>query len=325
MSDYTYSATRARALEHTLLTDTQLELLMGAASFEEAHTHLHETFLAPSIARRPANDIPQILEATLAEAKALLTSIAPEPEVLDILWLEYDFYNLAAIIKGSTKGAPSDEIEALCFTTGTFTPRTVLDHFEAKTLHRLDRHLAAAADRARSFTEVSEVDRITNIAYFQAIRSRAEAIGDRFIHTFVSLLIDFFNVQANLRSLSYGTASDAPRSVYINGGSLPRRSLESTDTLLEALKRIGSPRQWDKAVKEYKDTGSYARIETVFDNYIADYVNEQSVSIFTVASLFSYFLAVKNNVQIIRTVLVSKQTGLSEYEIRKIIRKRYGK
>ncbi len=321
---YTYAGSRAKTLENELLSENQMELLLSAKRLVEDQRILNETFVGPYIARSSTHDIPYILETVVTDAKDTLVSIAPEPELLSILWLKYDFYNLAAIIKGASKGLSSEEIESYCFSAGVYTPQYLIEKYHDNDLFRLNPFLGSGARDATTYTEVSDIDRVMNISYFKAINSIAQESGDHFLVLYVSLLIDFFNIQANLRALGHGSPKDAPKAIRIQGGTLPRSALENEGALLDALHTLGPKEQWEEALEEYRQTGSYALIETAFDNYIASFVKDSSHSIFTIASLFSYFQAVKNNVQIIRTILVGKHTGLSEYEIRKTIRKRYG-
>lgn len=324
MSDYLYAGARIKALENNLLTENQMEVLLSAKSYDEAIHNLHETFLGLYLAQNRDTPLPYILEMVVSDAKSLLKSIAPKPDLLNILWLKYDFYNLAAIVKGFQKGLEPEKIEALCFKSGIYKPINLIEAYKNKNLQRYNSLFKRSVDKAESVNEVSEVDRIMNMAYFESAKEIAVESEDQFLNDYVKLIIDFFNIQANLRALSHGTPGKSPRPIYVQGGTVPKTRLDDRDSLLRAIGRIGPANLWEDAIREYRETGSYALIETTFDNRIKTFIREKGNETFSIASLYSYFQAIKNNVQIVRTILVGKHSELPEHELRKTVRTRYG-
>ncbi|MGM0482299.1 MAG: V-type ATPase subunit [Patescibacteria group bacterium] len=325
MSDYIYAGSRIKTLHNKLLDQNQTEILLSAKTYGEALGNLQDTFMGSYLAQYSDEKIPRILEIVVTDAKNTLTSMAPEPELLNILWLKYDFYNLSAIIKASKKSMEPEEIESLCFNSGAYSPAKLIEAYNNKTLNRYDHLFKKSAEDASSVNDISEIDRIMNMAYLKKAKEIAIESKNAFLKEYVKLIIDFFNIQANLRALSYGQKGDAPRPIFVYGGSIPRSATENKDSLLSSLPKIGASKDWEDAIKDYKETGSYSLIEKAFDDKIESYVRETSTAdIFSVASFYAYFQAVKNNVQIIRTVLVGKSSGLPEHELRKTIRNRYG-
>ncbi len=322
---YIYAGTRVKSLENSLLNDEQVDMLLAGKSFEDSFSTLHGTFLGRYIANRDNKDLSLVLEEAINDSKNLLCLISPEKDILDILWLKYDFYNLKVIIKGSIAGLNDEEIEKNCFGSGKYTPQELLEHYRGNTLSRINIFLQKAMEQSRSYEEVSEIDRAMNLNYFEAIKSIAWSKKNKFAKDYVTLLIDIFNIQANLRALSYGEALETPTALFVSGGSLKQSDLENKDRILENIHKIGGKvGTWKEAVEDYKKTGDYVILERISDNYLANFLKESSYDIFSPASLFSYFHARKNNIQLIRSILVGKQTGLSEYEIRKMLRKLYG-
>lgn len=325
MSEYIYAGARTKALETNLLSKNQVEVLLSTKNYEECLHNLHETFIGPYLVQNKNVPIPQVLEYIVSDAKELLVSIAPKPKLLNILWLKYDFYNLSAIIKGARKNLPSEELEKLCFNSGVFPPSELIDAYKNKQLHKYDYpEFRIATEMSEKHKEISEIDRLMNVGYFKTIKKISDESDNNFLKTYTSLLIDFFNVQANLRALSYEQAGEGPRPIYVNGGSISKANLENEESLLKSLSKIGSYKLWEEAIAEYKKTKSYSLIETEFDNQIEKLLREESRMEFSIASLYAYFHGIKNNVQIVRTILVAKRSGLPELELRKTIRKIYG-
>ncbi len=320
---YIYAGSRAMTLQNELLGETELDMLLSAKSFSEAYNNLNETFLARYIAKKDPEELPYILENVVLDTKKILSFIAPEPEILDILWLKYDFYNLSALIKGSKKGLSNEEMLELCFKSGKYDPEVLLEKYKENDLKKLNYYLMKAERKAKDHKEVSDIDRVMNISYLESIRYISEKNGNEFAKKYTSLIIDIFNIQANLRALSYGAYNEAPYHVFVSGGNLRKNQMEDEEELLKALFQKGKSDSWKEAADEYRKTGSYALIEKTCDEYLIEFLKRESFKIFSPAPLFLYFQAVKNNVQVVRTILVSKYTGMSEYDLRRILRKLY--
>lgn len=320
--DYIYAGTKARTLETTLLTDTQLEVLLGSSSLDDFYRNLQDTFLAPYLADAE-NDTPfsHILERVVTDTKQELATIAPEPHLLDILWIKYDYYNLRALIKGEIAGLDDIALREHCFTTGIYDRDRLIAAFRHNEIGQLDERLADALKEARQYTTVADIDLVMNLHYLTTARSMAHASGNMFVIEYVTRLIDLFNVTAALRTAGF---KDTPiRDIFIEGGTFHRRELTQTEDALQQLNRIGGPERWREAREQYQTDGSFALIEKTKDDYMNQWLKEQSYEIFSPAALFAYFTAVKNNVQLLRAIHVGKDVELEEHEIRQNLRTLY--
>ncbi len=320
---YTYAGPRAKALQNKLLSENELEMLLSAKSFEEAYKNLHQTFFYNYITKQTPQNLPYILESVVEDAKKTLISIAPKPHLLDVLWLKYDFYNLGAIIKSTMKSIPEEEIEKMCFKSGKYPPQLLVKKYTEGKMIDTNVHLLHAAKEAKNYKEVSDIGRAMNINYFRAVKEIAENNSDQFVKKYISLIIDLFNVRANLRALSYGKENEPPYPIFISGGSFKREATENKEELLKKFSCIGGESACKECTDEYKETGSLRMIEKRCDEHITQFIKESSYNAFSIAPLFSYFQGVKNNVQIVRIILVAKRTGMSEYDLRKILRRLY--
>ncbi|MEX1026953.1 MAG: V-type ATPase subunit [Candidatus Paceibacterota bacterium] len=321
-SKYIYAGTRAKTLEHELLNEVQREVLLGAKSIEEFFAGLQDTFLAPYIAREESDrDLSLLLEETVTDAKILLEKIAPEPELLTVLWIKYDFYNLKAAIKGGIAGLTPEEIKAHCFTTGLYAPDKLIQAYQDGRLGTLDERLRRAADEALGYSRIADIDLILNLHYLTTAREMATRSKNPFVRSYITLLIDLFNLKAALRTQAF---QDTPvPDMFIEGGTFHKRELEDTEAVLGQFRRIGGPTIWKDAIEKYRANNTFSLIEKVSEDYLAYWLKQQSYEIFSPAPLFAYFSAKKNNVQQIRAIHVSKVAGLPEHDIRAALRNLY--
>lgn len=320
-TQYIYAGTRAKALERKLLNENQLELLLGAKSVDETLKVLQDTFLAPYISKHSGLDVTEALDQAVMDARATLESIAPHPEVLDILWIKYDYHNLKAIIKGKRAGLSNEEILKMCFSVGKHSPEKLMKRFEENKLATLNSHLHQARTDAEHTKEVFEVDLAMNTYYFKTIRTIAETYAESFVIEFVTLLIDLFNIKAALRAHAIDIVEN--KKVFVPGGTIYKRSLESKQSTLEALRRFGGEKRWNEPIAAFEKSGEYGKLEKLADEYVSEFLKDQSRPIFSPASLFSYFNAQKNNAQTIGAVVRAKKAGLTEKKLRTILRRTY--
>lgn len=317
-SRYIYAGTRAKAREYELLSDAQREMLLGSHSVAELTANLENTYLGPYL---EDGNIEQAIEDSITDTKNLIDHIAPEPDVFSVLWFKYDLYNLKAAIKGTLAEQQEREIRSLCYTTGLYTPEAVIRAYADGTLATLDTRLKAAADEAHEHTSMASVDLVLNLHFLTAARDIAREHNDAFMQRYVTLLIDLFNCVSALRL--HVNSIDRVVDPFVEGGTFSARDLEERDDALSRLTQTGGQPRWKEALEDFHSTGSFARIEKVADDYIAEWISTESNEIFSAAPLVSYFTAKKNNAQFIRTVYVAKQTGLAEQDLRKTIRMPY--
>lgn len=318
-STYMYAGTRAKTLERGLLTETQLELLTSAKSADEAQKVLYDTYLAGYLSKTGDKSVSDALDESVVEAKEVLSSIAPDPNLLNILWVKYDFHNLKTIYKGKKAELEDEAILSNCFNTGTVSPERLLKAFSDNKLHQISGYLKDAAHDAETAKRILEIDLFINRHYFKAIQAIAAESNDAFVSKFVTTLIDLFNLKAALRAEAIDGIE--VRDVLAHGGSYTLTELEQKENVFKLLARFGGEKLWTEAIEHFNNTGKYNRLEKIADEYISDFIKEESLSVFTSASLFSYFQAQKNNAQIIGAILVAKEAGMEEKELRTILRR----
>ena len=320
-TEYIYAGTRAKAMEQNLLTENQLERLLTAKSVKETFAVLQDTFLAPYLSKHENTNITDALDKSIIDAKNILTSIAPNPTLLEILWIKYDFHNLKTIVKGKKAKLSNDEILSKCFEVSLIAPSHLLKTYDDNKLSLFKYNFKKATEQAESADKVFEIDATMNEYYFKAIEDIAKNTKEPFIKDFVALLIDLFNTKAALRAQSIDEVD--PKRLYATGGTIPQTNLETAQKILESVQCIGGKKRWVRAIEEFENTGNYNILEKTADDYTVEFLRERSMNTCSLAPLFGYFQAKKNNAQIIGAILVAKRSGMNEKELRTILRRLY--
>lgn len=318
--DYQYAGARAKTLERKLLSETQLELITSAKSVEELHRVLYDTYLAPYLTKtQTVGDITRAIDESIRDAKKTLLTIAPDPKLLDILWLKYDLHNSKVLVKGTRANLSDDELLALMSHAGTVEPSRLLTAFKDDAMTVLHPDLILGIQEAKRATHPLTIDATLNRAYVRAIKSHVNT--DIFVQRFVERLIDVFNIKAALRT---GKHPDLDvRDVFTDGGSFSLAMLDSEEHIGMRIRTWGHEGELRAALEESREAGSYAPLERIIDEQFNDFLRRESLPVFTLASLFAYFSAQKNNAQIIGAVAVAKESGMHEKELRRVLRRLY--
>lgn len=318
MSNYIYAGARIKTLENNLLSEIQLERLVSSPSLTETNKALQDTFLAPYLEN---NNLSDALEKNIAETRELLESISPDRDVLDILWLKYDWHNLKTIIKGKKINWADEEILNQCFFSGEYQPEKILKLYSENKLGLINEFFKQAIKESENIDDSLQISHILNKYYFLNIEDVAQKSKNDFAIDFVTLLADIYNLKTALRCLKI--RPEEMKVAFVPVGNFKLSDLEEENLILENFRKIGKEKIWQPALEEYKKDGSFLFLKKASEEHIMLYLKDKSFNAFSPASLFAFFSAKKNNIQIIQMVIEGKNAGLSEEEIRTSLRRLY--
>jgi vacuolar-type H+-ATPase subunit C/Vma6 len=322
-TSYIYSVSRANVLSEFLLSKTDVERLLVASSGAELHQALKETYLAPYIARVPGEDMATALEATLIEAKETVYNIAPKGKggMLRILWIQYDIHNLRAFAKGTARQYTFEQCLPYLSLRGGYTPEHTYKKIETGRLDDLFPGWQNAYDQALELVTAGKLDLVDGLfdeLVFTTDKTIIDNYGDKFMESYFSLLVDFHNLKSRLRHLQNETVRFHPE--FVEGGSLRRDTLESESDVLAAFTRFGGEAYWREGVEQYQNTGSSALLDARTAEYLLDFTKNAAGDMFSSASLVLYYLKCRQAAANIRTIVVGKESGMSEADIRANLR-----
>lgn len=314
-SAYTYSATRVRTLATSLVRLADVERLLVAQNDEDLRTALRESYVASYV---PDGEwqIDAILALHQYEAYQLALSIAPNPEVLCGALARYDFHNIRVLAKARVLNLDYDQTMRELSSLGWHTPQELYAHAVSDTLHRVANEFQYAYQQAYWHTEAGEVDRAeqaVDSAYWQYRSRVAAAADDEFIQQLLRLEIDFYNVRNRLRAEVVDRFDFSK--LFQSGGSVPSARFTSAEGARSVLQAYGGHPFWEAALHQY-DQGTASALERAMRSYVRSYVHQASYDVFCSAALLDYFYAVEAAADVMRTVVLGKQNGQSDTDIR---------
>lgn len=323
-TSYIYSASRLNTLAGFLLSHTDIDRLMVAAPGADLESALKETYLAPYILKATEDVIPSAIEQTLIEAKQLIHRIAPNGNMFRVLWVQYDIHNLRVFVKAQAKGLSFEECAPFTSDRGTYSPAVLFEYAEKGELNRLRAEWQEAFDTAARLVSAGELDKVDGVldqAFFSAIQSIAQGESDQFMKKYVRGLIDMYNLKSRLRAVTYPQVNFTP--VFITGGTFAQAEIETKEQVFSALEKLGGFDFWRSAVEYYQETGNTTRVDARADEYILMLAKEASFDMFSSASLVLYYLQCRQSAANVRTIVVGRNSGMKEEDIRANLRMAY--
>lgn len=323
-TSYIYSVSRVNTLSQFLLNKTDIERLLVSEPGEALQQALKETYLAPYVAQVSSGSVADAIEKTLIDAKRLVHKISPNGDMFRVLWVQYDIHNLRVFAKAAAKGVDFEGCKQFTSARGIYEPEALYDAAFKSNLNGLQVGWQEAYDEAVRFAEAGEIDKIDGIfdvAYFETSKRVAKKGNDAFISRYLEIAIDLYNLRYSLRTLQYPQIVTEKR--FISGGSFSSEAIETKEDVLQRLFTFGSESFWRDAVDYYLETGNTTRIDARADEYMLTIAKEGSFDMFSSASLVLYYLQCRQAAANVRTIVVGKNSGMSEEDIRANLRMAY--
>lgn len=337
-TQFTYAAARVRALEPKLLDPGDVERMLGAKDAKESYKILNDLEYASHIGDiEKAEDFQEVITAGLKDSKEVLDRICPEPQILDIMFLRYDFHNIKTILKGQMSGKSDEEIRSQLLPLGRMPVETIMQFFLEKENASLPLPVIYVAtikgwiETAKDLASKNGNDpRILDLVLDQAVMSMTSDIAvltkNEFVMKFAQQMIDLHNIKTFVRvkllkQESFFTESGTTEFLFARGGKLPvYKFTDNLDADPNALAGVFRGTDYhDVAVKgleAYDKFKSFTYLEKYADEHLMHLAKASRYSPFGPEALLAYFFAKQNNAQIIRMIMVGKLNGLPEDAMR---------
>lgn len=318
---YAYAVARVRGMETRLLDRQWVERLLGESA-EGALGALSDSAYRDAVAdvARP-EDIERGLERALAETLTTVSEVSPEPELIDLFRVRWDFRNLKSLIKASVLKLEGAEI-GIVDGVGTIDPALLEKAVREKDYTMVPAFLADAAREAeeayRDRGELSAIDEILDTALWRHSLGAARERGEPFLLRFFAAEIDLSNIRAFVRIKESGRdATDLARA-FIPGGTLDRRFLEGMlAEPLDAFARgieYGSYGALSPIFRDWSREKVYL-LELACDNLLLKLTEPGKTIAYGIEPLVAYIQTRRIEIKLVRTVVVAKLDGLARGEI----------
>jgi V/A-type H+-transporting ATPase subunit C len=324
-TDYLFLSTRIRVLERSLLTRERMDRMLDAQTNEEAVKVLVEC----GYPELPVVDVDSINTALVAARDKVfddLYSFAPDPAMIDVFKLKYDYHNVKTILKSEAMGVSPERLLVDC---GRVSPKELQEKLASGNTFGGPEALYKAAAQARDVLNASHdpqmCDFVLDQAYFQEMAQLAKETGSAFLEGYVRLLVDAANLKSLVRVLRMGKTDAFLKGVLFSGGNISPSAVLScmNGVALEAVYGLSHFRLAAEAAQGALSGKGLTDFEKACDNAIIDYVAGSKYVAFGEQPVIGYLVAKENELTAVRIIMTGRLAGLSADTIRERLRDAY--
>ena len=325
-TDYLHISARLRAMEGRLLTWERRERMLDARSNEDAVKVLAECGWE-GLESMDAQSLEAALTKNRDEAFEELRKLAPDPILVDVFRVKYDYHNAKALIKCAASGR---DPASMLSPAGRYPADTLREALEAdEAPAAVSKTLWDAAGEARDTLAATgdpqRSDFLLDRAYFGELTEMAKASGSRFLQEYVALRIDVNNLRAAVRAIRQKKGADFLNRVLVSGGTVSPGRISAAavsggslaDLFPEALREAAAMGD------EITDHGSQTAFERACDNVLGAYLKKSRMVPFGESVLISYLGALENDLTAVRIILGGRLAGVPTESIRERMREAY--
>ena len=321
-TDYLAVSARIRAMENRLLTRERMERMIEAKDTAEARKILSECGY-PDDASMP---LEQILAQARGETLFDLTRAVPEPALVEIFGLKYDYHNAKVLIKAQAMGTAP---ERLMQPGGRYNPEMLLSAWRQEELRGCSAVFTTAMVQAQELLKQTrdpqQADLLLDRACYEEMAELAKSLESRFLMGYVRLSVDVANLRTAVRVARMGKENDFLRQVLLKGGNVSEQAILSAGA--EGIGDVFQSGVLAKAaglgVQLIQAGGGLTAFEKACDDALTEYLAQARRIPFGEEVVIGYVYAKELEITAIRTIFAGRAAGLDAETIRARLRESY--
>ena len=325
-TDYLGLSSWLHVLENRLLTTERMERMIEARDSAEAAKVLTECGYG-ELAEVSAAGLEKCLGAAQAGLFRELEKHLPEPGILTVFQIKYDYHNAKALVKARAKGVDPAPLLA---TGGRYAPAKLREDFQAGKLEAYPEAFRAAIARAGdalvSTGDPQLCDFILDKACYAELSDAAAATQSRLLMGYVALMTDAANLRACVRAARLDKDADFLKDVLLPGGNVDAGELAKAGG--EGLAALFKDSPLAKAAQAgaalaVPGGAALTQFEKLCDDAVTGYVRPARQVPFGEETAIGYLYAREAELTAIRTIMSGRFAQQSGDVIRSRLRTPY--
>lgn len=324
--DYLTISTRVRALEANLLTRERMTRMLEAHSSEDAAKVLLECGY-PEIAPLTPSSIQEVLTAEHQRVLEDLAASVPEPALIDVFRIKYDYHNVKVLLKAETTGS---EAGSLLMNLGRVPVRELEEKINASDLRGIPPILQAAITAARETLGATRdpqlADFVLDRAYYQDMATLAKLSESAFLEGYVRISIDAANLRTAVRTIRMGKPAEFLRDILFPGGNMDVvrvLAAASAGGSLAELFALSPLKAAAEAGVAALNGERLTQFEKLCDDAVNTYLKGAKYVAFGEAPVIAYLAAKESEFTAIRIILTGRLGGIAPEIIQERLRDSY--
>lgn len=325
-TDYLYLSARLRAMENSLLTQARMERMLDAPTAEDAAKVLTECGYQ-ELSRVDVDTVNDLLAKARDQVMHDLAGCAPDPRMVDVFQIKYDYHNAKVLLKSEARG---EDPQRLLVDAGRIPGKTLAAAVAESEFGSLPAPLAKAIQDARELLgatkDPQQADFLLDQAYFKEMETLARETGSEFLQGYVRLMVDVANLRSLVRVIRMGKDGDFLKTVLFQGGSMDLRRLIAVaegSATVEEIYSTSSLAQAAQLGQAAVSGGGLTAFEKACDNALMAYLTQAKRVAFGEQPLIAYLAAKDSEFTAVRIIMTGRLAGLSADVIRERLRDAY--
>ena len=331
MHEYLFPTGVIREVEKKLFNYNDMERMIDAEDVNQSFKIFNDLSYADELLDMGSPEqYREVLAHDLGQVKNFILTITPDPKVIEFILAPYDFHNLRIIFKARLAG--KNEIKHTT-TLGTISPekfiKIILADDRKETLpDDYSKLISQAKEEILDNYGPQEIDSYFDQKYFAFVLKKALKIKDKFLINLVKRQIDIANIKIIIRSKLLGRSLAEVKRDFIFGGNLDSQGIlakyeKELAGLVKDMEKVFPERQLACELNKFLEQQEFWRLEKALDDYLVRLINETKMQVAGPAIIVAYFLAKKNAIKNIRTVMTGKINNIKAQEIKTRVRELY--
>ena len=326
-NDYLYLSGRIHAMENRLLTRAKMERMLDAPTADEAARMLTDC----GYGEVPPGLTPDGLERLLKERRLALyrelKGLVPDPELLDVFRIQYDYHNVKVLLKSEAMGVSPD---GLLLDAGRYDVAGLKKHYAEEDLKEYSPVFRKAVEEARELLgrtgDPQRSDILLDRAYGEELTAAARDSGSSFLAGYAARLMDSLNLKSAVRAVRMEQDGDFLDRVLLPGGTVPAEKVKKAALEGAGLASLFRDAGLGEAAEEGEKVlsgGRLTRFEKLCDDGVTRYLAQGKRVAFGEHPLIGYLYARETELTAVRILLTGKMAGLDKETIRERLRESY--
>lgn len=307
----------------TKLLDRDFASRMLTAEPDEIVRMLGETAYADSLTEIGSpSEIETSLLRELGKTYDMLEKICPEPELMRLFRIRYDFDNLKAILKSNITGIPyQDSVTDL----GTYDAEKLSTALTEKKYRFIPEHLKDAALEAMAeYQQLGRLDAIScscDRSMWCYVMQRVRKHRNKTVTALFREYTNLTNIKTFLRIAEVTTDSSVFERFFIAGGDYTKDFFihhmgEQLGLFLDHLAKTRYERDIvSHGLEMWPEDKAFWRLDIACDDFVLRRFWNMRLELFGIAPLIYYLLRKTAEVELIRTIIKCKLIGMSRPQI----------
>ncbi len=317
--DYTYAVARIRFKETKLLSDADLDALLGAKDADEVMRLLQDKGWGDG------TDLSVDELLTLEDQKLwnFVSEIVDDMSALEFLLVPNDFHNLKVAIKCITRDLKP---QGLFLTNSVSDPVAVYEAIKNRDYSALPDYLQSTAQSAMTALLQTSDGQLCDIIIDKACMEYVYSLGKKSDNEIIRLYCELYVASADIK-IAVRSANTRKKADFVRRAMAPcdKLDIEKLSAAAvegyEAIMDYISGTQYRGAANAIED--SMSAFEKWCDDYLTDVMKPQKWEPFSIGPIVAYIIARQNEMKAVRMILSGKVSHLSDETIKERLRSMY--